>query len=184
MQITGDQLRTFFDAGIGDWRLVSWLVKNGQRIECPTSIAILESSEATCELETFDAGFLKQEIAAGSEITLETIIASILQSEDLVPLDYAIKRIYKEDPYDSELVMSAVTLCEHSDQVGNHHLLHCLELGGSVATWGARGLYAKTLRDGIDRYNTTESFSTDRSGWEDFLRRNEESESKSALDNP
>jgi hypothetical protein len=173
MQITGEQLQTLFDAGISDWQLERWLVDNGQRIEGPTSIAILESSEATVELEAYDAGFLRREITAGSEITRETTIASILKPEDLVPLDFALKRIYGGDPYDSDLMMSAVTLCEHADQIDNRHLLHCLDLGGSIAAWGARGLYAKTLRDGIDRFTASESFSTDREGWEEFLRGNE-----------
>ena len=172
IEITGKDLKTFFDSGDSDWSLAQWVVPNGKRVSGSTTIAILKSSSAAFELESFDEGFLQHLIAEGDLIGPDTRIASIIPPYNLVELEFALEKIHDGEPYDADLVMSAVTLCEHADEINNCHLLRCLDLGGSVAAWGARGLYAKTFRDGFDRFKNSGSFSTDRRGWEKFLREN------------
>ncbi len=169
MEITGAVLKTFVDAGQARWSLACWLVPEGRRVSCGDVIAIAECEDWSCEIEVFDEGFLIHRLAEGQPIALETSIAMIVEPEDMVPLEFALKRIHEGEPCDFDLLKSAVTLCESADVIDNSHLLRCLDYGGSVAAWGARGLYAKTGRDGIGRFTISTAFSTDRSGWENYL---------------
>ncbi|RYD62918.1 MAG: hypothetical protein EOP83_13395 [Verrucomicrobiaceae bacterium] len=129
----------------------------------------MKSKDRVCQLEAFDEGFLSRGISEGSPIALDTLIATIVEPEKLVPLEFALERVHQGGTHDSALLMSAVTLCEFADTVESVHLVRCLYYGGSVAAWGARGLYAKTHRDGIGRFTTSDLFSTDRRGWENYL---------------
>jgi hypothetical protein len=74
-----------------------------------------------------------------------------------------------------ELVAAAAVLmrsCETDDRAALDDLLRCLDLGGIIAEFGARGLYVRTGRDGLGWSCPSEdqAFCVDRLDWEQYLR--------------
>lgn len=62
----------------------SWLVDNGKWVEKGTSIAVLETTKETSELEASQAGYLFYNLDAGSDVAVGKLIAVITDDEKFV----------------------------------------------------------------------------------------------------